>query len=712
MTTTTDAVPESALPDSSDPSAIPSSSGAKGSEWRDIPHHSGGIAPLGEVGRRGRREWSALAVLLLGTAVLYLWDLGRSGDANDFYAAAVQAGTKSWKAMFFGSFDSSNFITVDKPPASLWPMELAGRIFGFNSWSMLAPQAIEGVLAVGLLYATVRRWFGPVAGLLAGTLLALTPVAVLMFRFNNPDALMTLLVVVAAYCVTRALEKASTRWLLLAGATMGFAFLAKGLQPFTVLPALALAYLVAAPTGLRRRLLQLLAAGGALVAGAGWWVLAVQLTPAADRPYIGGSGDNTALGLAFGYNGLGRITGSESSGGGGGGGIGANFDGSTGIGRLFNSLNGGQIAWLLPAALIAIVALVVLTRRVTRTDRTRAALIIFGGWLLVTGVVLSYASGIIHTYYTVELAPAVAALVAIGAVMLWRGRAQLAARVGLAGGVAATGWWSFTLLHRSSGWHPWVAVLVLVAALVAALALLVPAGRFVWTTVVAVVAGLVALTGGSAAYALSTTSTPHTGSTPTAGPAVTSGGSGAGGFGGGGFGGGRGGFGDGFGGRTGSLPSGGFPGGGTPPGFSGGSGATPGDVAALGGGTGGGTGGAGFAGGAGGQTASAALTALLKKTTTKWAAATIGSQSAGPLELASGKAIIAIGGFSGTDDAPTLAQFEALVAKGEVHYFIAGGGFGGGGGGGSSAITSWVQAHYTATTVGGQTVYDLTKATS
>jgi len=217
---------------------------------------------------------------------------------------------------------------------------------------------------------------------------------------------MTLLIVLAAYCVTRALENASTRWLSLAGAVVGFSFLAKGLQPFTVLPALAIAYLVAAPTSLRRRLLQLLGAGIALIVGAGWWILAVDLTPAADRPYIGGSGNNTALGLAFGYNGVSRITGGSGSGGGG-----ANFSGTSGIGRLFNSLNGGQIAWLLPAALIAIVALVVVSGRAARTDRVRAAVILWGGWLIVTGAVLSFASGIIHTYYSVELAPAIAALV-------------------------------------------------------------------------------------------------------------------------------------------------------------------------------------------------------------------------------------------------------------------------------------------------------------
>ena len=446
----------------------PPLSGATPGEWREISHHPSDNAPLNPEQTwwtRGR-ERMALAALLISTAMLYLWDLAASGYGNDFYAAAVQAGTKSWKAFFFGSLDSSNAITVDKPPLSLWPMEISGRIFGFSSWSMLAPNAIEGVLAVWLLYATVKRWFGTAAGLLAGGLLALTPVAVLMFRFNNPDAMMTLLIVLAAYCVTRALENASTKWLLWAGAVMGFSFLAKGLQPFTVLPALAIAYAVCAPTSLRRRLLQLLGAAGTLLAGAGWWLLIVQLTPVADRPYIGGSGDNSPLGLALGYNGLSRITGTSGGAGAGGGGGGASFSGSTGLGRLFNTDNGGQISWLLPAALIAIVGLSALTARATRTDRTRAAAIIFGGWLLVTGAVLSFASGIIHTYYTIELAPAIAALVAIGAVLGWRERGRIGARVGMAGATAATTWWSVVLLHRSAGWHPWVADLVIAAGVV------------------------------------------------------------------------------------------------------------------------------------------------------------------------------------------------------------------------------------------------------
>ena len=327
---------------------------------------------------RGRAEdpaWARLALigLLAATAVAYLWNLTASGDANSFYAAAVQAGTKSWKAFFFGSIDSSNFITVDKPPASLWVMALSGRIFGFSSASMLVPQVLEGVLAVGLLAASVKRWFGAGAGLLAGAMLAATPVAALMFRFNNPDALLVCLLVASAYALVRALEDGSRRWMIAVGTLLGFAFLAKMMQAFLVVPGFALVYLVAAPTTLRRRITDLLAGGAAMIVSAGWWVAIVALWPASSRPMIDGSSDNSILNLIVGYNGLGRLTGS----GGGPGGRrrrGGNFSGSTGVLRLFNDLMGGQASWLLPAALLALVAGLAWRLRAPRTDRTRAAL--------------------------------------------------------------------------------------------------------------------------------------------------------------------------------------------------------------------------------------------------------------------------------------------------------------------------------------------------
>ena len=227
----------------------------RGTPWRRllrVPARSlGGVTPPSPLDPPWERL--ALLALLAGTGVLYLWALSSNGNGNSFYAAAVQAGTRSWRAFFFGSFDSSSFITVDKPPASLWVMALSGRIFGFGSWSMLVPQALEGVAAVGLLSAAVRRWYGSAAGLLAGAALALSPVAALMFRYNNPDALLTLLLVAAAYATCRAIEAGRVGWLALAGLLIGFGFLTKMLEALLVVPALALAYLVAGPVSFWRR---------------------------------------------------------------------------------------------------------------------------------------------------------------------------------------------------------------------------------------------------------------------------------------------------------------------------------------------------------------------------------------------------------------------------------------------------------------------------
>ena len=296
-------------------------------------------------------------VLLAMTAAQYLWNLSASGWANSFYSAAAQAGASNWTAMLFGSSDAANAITVDKTPASLWIMDISVRIFGLNPWSVLAPQALEGVAAVAILYAAVRRVSGPGAALLAGSIMALTPVAALMFRFNNPDALLVLTLVEGAYCTQRACEKNSSRWwLVAAGAAVGFGFLAKMLQAFLVVPGFIAGYLLSGSRPLGRRLLDTGSLVGAMVAAAGWYLLLVEVWPSDARPYIGGSQHDSIIELALGYNGLGRLTGNET------GGLGnMNFD--VGWGRLFGHSMGTEIAWLLPAAVICLGAIVLLTRR-------------------------------------------------------------------------------------------------------------------------------------------------------------------------------------------------------------------------------------------------------------------------------------------------------------------------------------------------------------
>ena len=375
----------------------------------------------------------ALAVLLAATAVLYLWNLSASGYGNTFYAAAAQAGSQSWSAWFFGSLDAQNFITVDKPPASLWVTGLSVRLFGMNSWSVMAPQALMGVAAVAVLYCAVRRAFtdpnhGAAAGLLAGAVLAGTPAAALMFRFNNPDALLVLLLTVAAYCLMRAASAASWRWLLLVGVAMGTAFLTKMLQGFLVLPGFGLAYLLVAPTSWPKRVLHLLGAVAALIAAAGWWVLAVQLTPASARPYIGGSTDNTVLDLALGYNGINRLLGHHREGtplGNWGGSSLPMLGGRSGLHRLFTGEMANEISWLIVVAVFVVAFGMYLAARRALSRAELCALLMWGTWLVVTGVVFSFMGGMVHPYYTVALAPAIAALVGIGAVWAWRRRSQL-----------------------------------------------------------------------------------------------------------------------------------------------------------------------------------------------------------------------------------------------------------------------------------------------
>jgi hypothetical protein len=443
------------------------------------------------------------------------------------------------------------------------------------------------------------------------------------------------------------------------------------------------------------------------VVSGGWFVLLVSLWPASSRPYIAGSTNNSLWQLAIGYNGLGRILGGDGNrGGGGGGGFGGgggnvSFGGAPGAGRLFGASFGSEISWLLPAALIAFAGLLAFTWKAPRTDRARAAAILWGGWLIVSGITFSFMSGTIHPYYMVALAPAIGALVAVGVRVLWAYRSGWAGRAVLSAMVLATAGWDFVLLGRNT-WAPGLRWAILVVGVIAAVALLAPGSWLRRFAVVAVVAAVASAGAGTAAWAVATAATPHTGATPSSGPASAAGE----GF---GPGGGRGGF-----------PRGGFPGGAVPGGAVPG-GAVPGG-AVPGGATDGTTPGGATAGGApqipagggrggfGDGAADPQVVALLKTAAgSRWAAAADGSHGASPLELASGTSIMAIGGFTGSDPSPTLAQFEAYVAAGDIHYYIGGGGGGRGGNGPSTQIATWVQQHYTATTVGTSTIYDLTK---
>ena len=635
--------------------------------------------------RRPSRSGWIVAGIAVATAVLYTWQLSDAGFANSYYTAAVKSASVDWKAFFFGAIDPGSFITVDKPPAALWVQALSVRILGFSTFSMLLPQVMAGVGSVLILHRLVRRWAGDVAAHLAAVTLALTPVAVEMFRYNNPDALLTLLCLGAAWGVWSALESGRTRGLIVAGLLVGLAFNTKMLQAFLVLPAFVLVYLVAGKPKLGKRLLQLTAALGALVVSSSWWVAIVALWPEASRPYIGSTSDNSILSLVFGYNGLSRIFGGEGPGPGGGGpgggpGGGGGFGGTPGALRLFNLNNGGQISWLLPFAAISLGAGLWMTRRARRTDRARAGWMLWGGWAAVCFAVFSFSTGIFHEYYSVQLAPAVAALAGAGAIALWRlGRRTHWMQWLLPVAIAITAAWAVALLERTPTYHPWMRTAIALGAAIAIALLFL--GVRVRSRALIVVAGAtaaLALLAGPAAYAITTVLRPESGPIVSAGPSTGGGGLPGGGFPGGGF------------------PGGGFPGGGA------------GSRAQV------------------GTDATSGLVSYLEshRGDAKYLVAAFGSQSSAPIIIESGEPVMTIGGFNGADPAPTLAQLQDLIAGGEVRYVLVGGagpgagGSGGPPGGSGSSISQWVTTHGTeipATEYGGTgtggTLYDVSSAT-
>ncbi|MFK4105515.1 glycosyltransferase family 39 protein [Streptomyces sp. NPDC019531] len=688
-------------------------------------------------------RWSlpALLAILVLAGVLYGWNLSGS-SLNSFYSSAIYSGTQSWKAWFFGSLDAGNFITVDKPPFALMIMGLSCRIFGFGTWQMMAPEIAAALGTIWILHTSVKKVFGHVAATVAALVLALTPITVAINRDNNPDTILVLLMVGGAALALRAVRNDKLLPLIGSAVLFGLAFNTKMLQGYIALPAVFAVYVYASKLGWKKKVVNLALAAVALTVASFWWATAVSLVPADDRPYIGGSTDGSAWDLIMGYNGLGRVLGGEGNGGGGGGG-GGTFAGTAGIGRMFNDVLGGQISWLIPFAFLALVAGLVLCGRAPRTDATRAALVMWGGWLVLHYLTFAMAEGTMHPYYTTALAPGIAALTGAGGVMMWRAFRGADARWSwvLPAGLAVTGIWAIVLLRRATGWNTWLWPVVGVVMVLAIVGLFVfrtaSSGTKARLLAVSVAAAIVAALAGPTAYAaspaFSSTSGGMGGTNPTAGPST------GGGMGGPGGGGGRGGFGgngggpggqqgteqDGQangefpgggngqmqpGGGNGELPQGGgtapggqqggqangeFPGGGTAPGGQNGESGTSGTAP---GGTGGTSGGPGGGGGGMGGSVDGELVSYLEKHQdgAKWLLAVSNSQSAGQLILSTHKPVISMWGFTGSDAAMTLDRLKELVKKGELHYIQLGGGGMGGNSSLNQEITSWVQKNGTA----------------
>jgi 4-amino-4-deoxy-L-arabinose transferase-like glycosyltransferase len=659
--------------------------------------------------RVGQTAWvlpATAGVLVLAT-ILYVVNLTVSGYANIFYSGAAWAASQSWSAWFMGSIDPANFITVDKPPLATMVMGLSVRLFGLSSASILLPEALMGVATVALVMATVRRTFGGAASIIAGLVTALTPAAVLIFRYNNPDALLTMLFAGAAYTFIRALESDKLRWLALTSILVGLAFETKLLQAFLVLPAFFIVYAIAGRGSWRRRLVGLTVSAIAVIAASSWWIIPMTVLPASARAYVGGATDGTALNLVLGYNGLFRILGDgvfsvvgmDAPAGAATMAAGTpSFSGTPGVLRLFNSELGGQIGWFLPLSLVGLVAGLVARFRAPRTDLARAAFLMWGLWLAVHAVVFSFMSGVIHPYYAVVMAPAVGALVGGGVVAIWRARDRFPAMGAVLGlSLAGSAGLAMLLLDRTPSFVPGLGVLVLaVTALTVPVLALRPSRRFAKLQVAAGGLALAMLLAGPAAYAVSTMQTAYSGGSPSAGPSTGQSAGPGGQAGNGGFGAGPGG--------AGQPPTGG-PGG-------------PANSAKFGGGRGPG------AGGPGGSSLSTATLDYLvaNQGTATWLVAVSDSTTASQIELSTGKAVISMGGFTGTDNAMTLETMKSLVASGRLRFVVAGdsGGRPGGqpgvpGGQASSPdATSWVTSACTAVTVDGAatSVYDCAGAVS
>jgi 4-amino-4-deoxy-L-arabinose transferase-like glycosyltransferase len=441
--------------------------------------------------RRRQLIWPVLAL----AAALDLLNLSRSGVQTAYYEAAVKSMAHDWKAFFFASLDPGGFITVDKPPVAFYPEAILVHLLGLNRWTIGVPQVLECLGTIAVLWRTVARRFGDTAGLIAAAVLALTPIEVAASHDNIPDPLLALLLVSAAWATLRGAEDGRLRWLLLAGLFVGLGFQTKTIAAFLALPALALGYWIAASASWGRRIASLAAGGAAVVICSLPWVLLVALTPAGDRPWIGGTTENTALDLARSRTGFDQFSP-----------IGQNgfrpvgFGGRPGFTRLFNGELAGQGAWFLLTAFAA--ALLALWSAWRLRDRQRlGALVLFAVWALVHASIFSYATGIFHAYYLLALAPALAALVGIG----WSGR------LAVGGAIVVASLGEVVVLGRTPDYLDWlrpVAIALTALALVALFA----------SRLLALVVAAAALVVAPAAWSVDATRQHQIGPIPMAGP--------------------------------------------------------------------------------------------------------------------------------------------------------------------------------------------------
>ncbi|HEY6410475.1 MAG TPA: glycosyltransferase family 39 protein, partial [Ktedonobacteraceae bacterium] len=622
------------------------------------------------------RLWQRLALggVMLISLFMNFYQLGQNGFGNLYYASAIRSMLDNWHNFFFVSFDPGGFVSIDKPPLGFWLQAASAKIFGFTAFSILLPQALAGVLSVLLLYYLVRRHFGVVAGLLAALALAISPISVLTNRNNTIDSTLVLVMLLGAWAVLRAAESGKLRWLLLCAVFVGLGFNIKMLEAYLVVPAYGLLYLLAAPRRIWVRIMHLALAALLMLTISLSWAVAVDLTPAASRPYVGSSQDNSEISLALGYNGIQRLLGQFGFGGGnssstsgnttrsfppagagsgtfnggnfpqpgaggpgqqpqglgnGGGSTGMFNTGNPGLLRLFNEPLGGQIVWLLPIALLGMLALAWQRRPRFREDHQQQSLILWGTWLLTMAAFFSIAT-FFHQYYLSTFAPAICALFGIGVVVMWQDYRRSGWRGWLLPlALLLTALEQIHIIMSDPSWGTWLIPLIAIPCALAAAILfaarLIPRLRLGARVLApALCLALLALMLTSAVWSTI--------------PVLAN--------------------------ETSMLP-----------------------VAGASGQSGGGLG-----------RSSSVDTALIKyleahKGSAKYLVAVVSSNEADSIILATNQPVMVLGGFSGSDPILTTAQLAALVKSGAVRFFLLNGSGGGGPGGGQSTLTTWITQH-------------------
>lgn len=607
--------------------------------------------------------WEILTLLgiVLAASFLYIWGVAANGWANAYYSAAVQAGQHDPLSFFFGSSDWGNSITVDKPPLSLWVMGLSVRLFGLNTWALLLPQAAMTLGSTLLIYRLARRHLSGPAALLSGAVYASTPITVLLARYNNPDPLMVLLMLSALYAGIRATESGRTRFLYLAACFLALGFLAKQLQAFLVLPAIALVFIAYAQKARRTRVVSLFLAGLVLAAGSLAWPMAVDLTPHDSRPYVGGSATNSMLELTLGYNGIDRIlqranepsaaalTPPEFR----------SIDTDAGVFRLFNSNYGQESGWLLlPALLVCGAILWAIFRR--KYDRNKSIFALASvAWMITTYLVLSFMGNSIHSYYTAAIAAPLALCIGLGAELINAKAMSVPQRIVTAAAVVLSSLFAHAMWQLSSSYPESLGTALLVIGLLAGAALSVQA-PFKWMGPLAAWLAIGSLLVGPLACSVITLGTPQQGSNPLSGGISRSP-------------------------NTISrflqeVKNGGQP---------------------------------GAAGLAIGITPSPVLVDHLRHASPSctWAAATYPGQTAARFQLAVGRPVMPLGGFAALDPSPTLEQFRELTRSGQICYLVEQPEQLKVPGNSPELLTihDWVTGTFRAEQIDGVTVYDLTR---